>query len=493
MAHFPHEAGFAGQLARWRRPWSNCRIIPIRVLRGVHARQATRLLLIGALAWLAGVGAWAGAPAGASAAGPSGPCGPAGQPCTWNFSPDAGSTHGADVYAGQGLGREGAGVLVAVVDTWVDYSHPDFTGRVVDEADCIGGSCKDHSFAKDTCTHGTHVAGTVASASFGVAPDADILAVQVLNDGGAPGSQCSGTTTDVANGIDFAVAHHARVINLSVGELVPGFLQDPGVTAAVQQAASAGAVVVVAAGNSTSPGVTDNFGTDALLVAATGPDGQLAGYSNSGGSVSIAAPGGDDGSILVGVNPCSGSSGQAECVLSTIPNAGYGLDEGTSMAAPHVAGAAALLFAENPSRSRADVLHALEATTHPLAGAGSGLLDVGKALALEPPQAVTHTGSAGSSSRPSSSAVARSANAVAEGLPVSSGVAPQIASTTTTTPAIPQTLPSVAPNHTSRRVSVAAPSRSSGGSSVAVPGAFASALLLAAGLGAGIAGRRRLA
>ena len=456
-----------------------------------QARQAIRLLLTGALAWVAGVGVWAGAPAGASAAGPSGPCGPAGQPCTWNFSPDSGSTHGADVYAGQGLGREGAGVLVAVVDTWVDYSHPDFTGRVVDEADCIGGSCKDHSFAKDTCTHGTHVAGTVASASYGVAPDADILAVQVLNDGGAPGSQCSGTTTDVANGIAFAVAHHARVINLSVGELVPGFLQDPGVTAAIHQAASAGAVVIVAAGNSTSPGVTDNYGNDALLVAATGPDGQLAGYSNSGGSVSIAAPGGDDGAVLVDVNGCNPDA--SDCVKSTIPNAGYGLDEGTSMAAPHVAGAAALLIAENPSRSPADVLHALEATAHPLAGAGSGLLDVGKALALEPPQAVSHQGGAASSSRSSSSGSVRPANAVAEGLPVSSGVAPQIASTTTTTPATPQTVPSVAPSQKSRRVSVAAPSRSSGGSSVALPGAFASALLLAAGVGAGIAGRRRLA
>ena len=383
-------------------------------------------------------------------------------------------------------------MLVAVVDTWVDYSHPDFTGRVVDEADCIGGSCKDHSFAKDTCTHGTHVAGTVASASFGVAPDADILAVQVLNDGGAPGAQCGGSTTDVANGIDFAVAHHARVINLSIGELVPGVLQDAGVTAAVHNAAAAGAVVIVAAGNSSAPGVTDTYGTDALLVAATGPDGQLAGYSNSGGSVSIAAPGGDDGAVLVDVNGCNPAG--SDCVKSTIPNAGYGLDEGTSMAAPHVAGAAALLFAENPSRSRADVLHALEATAHPLAGAGSGLIDVGKALALEAPQAAARSGSAGSSSRPTSIGTAPSANAFAESLPVSSGAAPQIAaSTTTTTPVTPQTVPTVAPNQPSRRVAVAAPSRSSGGSSVALPGAFAAALLLAAGVGAGVAGRRRLA
>ncbi|HVA74070.1 MAG TPA: S8 family serine peptidase [Acidimicrobiales bacterium] len=461
------------------------------------------MLLSAALGSLALLVSGVAAPAGASAAGPSGPCGPAGQPCTWNFSPDAGSTHGADVYAGQALGREGAGVLVAVIDTWVDPSHPDFTGRVVDEADCIGGACTDHTYAKDSCTHGTHVAGTIASASFGVAPEADILAVQVLSDGGSSGASCSGAPADIANGINFAVAHHARVINLSVGELVPGVLQDSGVTAAVHAAASAGAVVVFAAGNSSSPGVTDTYGNDALLVAATGPDGNIAGYSNSGGSVALGAPGGDDGAVVVDLSGCSpansdGSNMNGDCVLSTFPNSQYGLDEGTSMASPHVSGAAALLFAENPNRSRDDVIHALESTAHPLAGAGSGLLDVGKALALEPPA----TAGAGAGTQPSvpagaatssrSSTAARSpvySSSAALGISNGAGQpAPTTAPVPTTTSSIP---PYTVPDGQGSHRSAAGPEGASKGSSVAIPGGIAAALLAAAGAGTGVLGRRR--
>lgn len=437
--------------------------------------------------------AGAAAPAGASAAGPSGPCGPAGQPCTWNFSADAGSTHGANVYAGQALGREGAGVLVAVVDTWVDPTHPDFTGRVVDEADCIGGACKDHSYAPDSCTHGTHVAGTIASASFGVAPEADILAIQVLNDGGSSGSQCSGSPSDIANGINFAVAHHARVINLSLGEAVPGLFQDSSITAAVHAAAAAGAVVVFAAGNSSSPGVTDNYGSDALLVAATGPSGAIAGYSNSGGSIAIGAPGGDDGAMFVDLNGCDPS----DCILSTFPNNQYGLDEGTSMAAPHVSGAAALLFAENPNRSRADVIHALESTAQPLAGAGSGLLDVGKALALEPPQPAAGGQTSGSASAASSgggrsSTATHSTQSGSSALRASVGAAQPAP---TTAPAPSTTSPSPPPSYTvpeghpSQHVAAGA-SGPPESPSVAIPGGFAAAMLIAAGAGSGIVGRR---
>ena len=445
--------------------------------------------MLAAAAIAVGLSAGWAAPAGAAAAGPSGACGPAGQPCTWNFSPDAGPTHGADVYAGQGPGREGAGVLVAVVDTWVDPAHPDFTGRVVDEADCIGGTCTDHTYAKDSCTHGTHVAGTIASASFGVAPEADILAVQVLSDGGNSGGQCSGSPSDIADGINFAVAHHARVINLSLGEVVPGLFQNQSITAAVHAAASAGAVVVFAAGNSSSPGVTDNYGNDALLVAATGPDGNIAGYSNSGGSVALAAPGGDDGAVVVDFNGCSA----ADCVLSTLPGDQYGLDEGTSMAAPHVSGAAALLFAENPNRSRDDVIRALEATAHPLAGAGAGLLDVGKALAFEPPgaaatQASVASGVPGGSRSTASRSALYSSSAA---LGASEGVG-QAAPTTAPLPAItPPTAPYTVADGPSLRRSAAGPEGTSRGSSLAVPGGFAAALLAAAGAGSGVLGWRR--
>lgn len=321
-----------------------------------------RRFWVALVACLAGVGAgWAGAvPAGA-------------QPATWNFTQ-------ADVAAAQSLGDYGKGVLVAVVDTWVDPTQPEFGGRVVDEADCLSGSCQDRRYAPDSCVHGTHVAGTIASADYGVAPEADILAVQVLSGPSGPpdpSASCTGSTGAVAAGIDFAVAKGARVINLSLGDFVPGLFQSATVSSAVAYAAQHGVVVVFAAGNQGVP-LTDSYGHDALIVAATGPSGQLAGYSNFNtavtGDVNVAAPGGDSG---------SGSCTASTCVLSTFPDRQLGLLEGTSMAAPHVSGLAALLLAQDPARGAAGVFSAIEKTARPLAGAGSGLIDAGKALGLE--------------------------------------------------------------------------------------------------------------
>lgn len=298
----------------------------------------------------------------------------AAQPATWNFAQ-------ADVPPAQPLGGYGRGVLVAVVDTWVDPGDAQFGGRVVDEADCLPGSCRDHAYAPDSCVHGTHVAGTIASAGYGVAPEADILAVQVLS--GPPGppdpsASCSGSASTVAAGIDFAVAKGAKVINLSLGDAVPGLFQSSAITDAVANAADHGVVVVFAAGNQGVP-LTDSYGQDALIVAATGPSGQLAGYSNFDtpvtGAVNVAAPGGDTGG--------SGSCTPADCVLSTFPGNQLGLMEGTSMAAPHVSGLAALLLAQNPARGVSGVFSAIEDTARPLAGAGAGLIDAYKALQLE--------------------------------------------------------------------------------------------------------------
>lgn len=295
------------------------------------------------------------------------------QPATWNFEQ-------ADIPAAQPLGDYGKGVLVAVVDTWVDPTQPEFGGRVVDEADCLPGSCQDHSYAPDSCVHGTHVAGTIASADYGVAPQADILSVQVLSGpAGSPNASasCSGSTTTVAAGIDFAVSKGAKVINLSLGDAVPGLFQSSAITTAVTNAANRGVVVVFAAGNQGVP-LTDSYGSDALIVAATGPSGQLASYSNFNtavtGSVSVAAPGGDSG---------NGSCTTSTCVLSTFPDKQLGLLEGTSMAAPHVSGLAALLLAQDPARGVSGVFSAIEKTAKPLAGAGAGLIDAGKALQLE--------------------------------------------------------------------------------------------------------------
>lgn len=311
----------------------------------------------------------------------------AAQPSTWNFQQTS-------VPAAQPLGNYGKGTLVAVVDTWVDPTQPQFGGRVVDEADCLSGSCQDRTYAPDTCVHGTHVAGIIASADYGVAPAADILAVQVLS--GPAGSQnnpdaeCSGTDTSVAAGITFAVAKGAKVINLSLADEVPGLFQSSAIASAVRAAADAGVLVVFAAGNDGLP-ITDDYGSSALLVAASGPSGQLASYTNYDspvtGDVDVAAPGGDTGQAT----ECT----DADCVLSTFPHDATGLLEGTSMAAPAVSGLAALLLAQDPSRGLANLVATIEHTTTPLAGAGSGLIDDRAALEVEaashPPTVTTTT------------------------------------------------------------------------------------------------------
>ncbi len=276
-----------------------------------------------------------------------------------------------NLYASQTTGRSGSGVLVAVLDGWVDRSHPDFTGRALAGADCSTGTCKAGQ-TSDSCTHGTHVAGTVASTSYGVATKATVLPVRVLTVDG--NGECTGTPSAVAAGIRYAVAQGAKVLNLSLGPDVPGLGSGSAIPTAVQEAADAGAVVIFSAGNADLP-VAQAYGDNALVVAATGPDGQLADYSQHGQGVSVAAPGGQPGSNDV----CT----QSGCILSLYPKSQYAVAAGTSMAAPHVSGLAALLFGQNPSRSREDVMNRITSTARPLSGAGSGLIDMRAALGVK--------------------------------------------------------------------------------------------------------------
>ncbi len=277
--------------------------------------------------------------------------------------------HGNQIhlYDAQPAGQYGAGVVVAVLDGWVDRAHPDFEGRVLAGADCTGGSCVAGQ-TRDACTHGTHVAGTVASSSFGVAQKARVLPVRVLVDDGK--GDCTGTVNNVAAGIRWATAHGARVMNLSLGAQVPGVSNSTAIPDAVAEAAAAGVVVIFSAGNSDLP-LADSYGNDALVVAATGPSGQLASYSQYGVGVDVAAPGGQ---------PSGSTCTQANCVTSLYPDGQYAVAAGTSMAAPHVSGVAALLLAQTPSRTRSSVLSRIKSTAHPLSGAGSGLVDARAAL-----------------------------------------------------------------------------------------------------------------
>ena len=281
--------------------------------------------------------------------------------------------HGNQIhlYGAQGAGRAGAGVVVAVLDGWIDRSHPDFEGRVLAGADCRTGSCK-AGMTTENCGahHGTHVAGTVAASNLGVAPKATVLPVQVLSSDSK--GECTGTPSGVAAGIRYAVAHGARVINLSLGPDNPGSTNSA-IPTAVHDAAQAGAVVVFSAGNADLP-VSQSYGNDALVVAATGPSGRLASYSQYGAGVNLAAPGGQPDSR----DDCEIS----DCILSLYPGNQLAVAAGTSMAAPHVSGLAALLFGQDPNRSRQSVISRIEQTAHPLSGAGYGLIDVRAALGV---------------------------------------------------------------------------------------------------------------
>jgi subtilisin family serine protease len=298
----------------------------------------------------------------------------AAQPRTWNFDQ-------IRIGRSQAAGRNGAGVTVAVIDTWIDRAHPDFGGRVMTGADCTGGSCKAGNAPADRCeAHGTHVAGTVAGATYGVAPQARILPIRVLR---WQNNECTGTSGDLALAIRYAVSHGARVVNVSAGAAVPMSQRDSRLDAAVAEAAQSDVLVVFAAGNQSVP-VTDTYGGNALIVAATRRQGGLASYSQYGAGIDLAAPGGDATN-----NECTVSG----CVVSAWSDGThhqYAALAGTSMAAPHVSGVAALLFSQR-ARTRADVVKRLRDTARPLANAGDGLIDASAALgvASAPPPAAT--------------------------------------------------------------------------------------------------------
>lgn len=236
----------------------------------------------------------------------------------------------------------GAGVTVAVIDTGVQGTHPDLAGAVATNGtDFVAAG----DGTNDLNGHGTHVAGILGArdqdvGGIGGAPMVTILPVRVLNANGA------GSYSAVMNGIDYAVAHGADVISMSLG----GTGSDPFLAQKISDAISAGVVVVAAAGNDGScnalypaayPGV--------IAVAATEVNSDtLATFSQRGPNVDIAAPGRN--------------------IWSTVPTSNYGQKSGTSMATPFVSAAAALVLAKCPSYTPAQVESRLESTAQPIAG-----------------------------------------------------------------------------------------------------------------------------
>ena len=238
----------------------------------------------------------------------------------------------------------GAGVVVAVVDTGILSSHPDLKGRVLPGYNFVDGTTD----ATDTYGHGTHVAGLIGAngQALGVAPGVSLLPVRVIR--GTSG----GSALDVARGILYAanlLADHpnptpAAVINLSLG--LDG--SSPLIEQAVQQVMAAGVIVVVAAGNSAGALASPASVPGVISVGAvSGPKlTYVPGYSSWGEGLQVASYGGD-------LNQDQDQNGIPDGILSTDVNAdgtpGYGLRNGTSMAAPLVTGIVALALANHTS------------------------------------------------------------------------------------------------------------------------------------------------
>ncbi|GAA5346316.1 S8 family peptidase [Planifilum fimeticola] len=231
---------------------------------------------------------------------------------------------------------------IAIVDTGVQYDHPDLSGKVVRGYDYVDNDWDPY----DGNGHGTHCAGIAAAITnntrgiAGMAPDAKIYAVRVLDDSG------SGTLQNVANGIIHAADNGADVISLSLGSPNDSIT----LKEAVDYAWNKGVVVVAAAGNdgSSQPAYPAYY-SNAIAVAATDSDESKASFSNYGSWVDVAAP---------GVN-----------IYSTYTDSSYASLSGTSMATPHVAGLAGLLDAQG--RSASEIRAAIENTADPISGTGT--------------------------------------------------------------------------------------------------------------------------
>ncbi len=294
------------------------------------------------------------------------------------------------------VSKGASSIVVAVIDSGVDSSHPDLSGKFSSLVDCVSG-CREVTTMTDSLTapHGTHVAGLVAAStnnSAGIAGsgyDTRIMMVKVMDTNGEV------SIGDLINAVKWASDHGAKVINMSLGQIEENL--DASAISTINDAVSyawgKGVLLVAAAGNCSEnvphtgtkdkpdkcdyldtsenlvhaknskyyPGASPNV----LSVAALMPDNSLASYSEHndasntkiGNWISVAAPGGG----------CSSTNDAYNCVLSTIYTSGgdkYGYMAGTSQASPQVAGIAALMLALNPNMTNADVKAKIENTAN---------------------------------------------------------------------------------------------------------------------------------
>ncbi|WP_460621047.1 S8 family peptidase [Hymenobacter tenuis] len=299
-------------------------------------------------------------------------------------------------------GARGKGAVVAVLDGGFDLSHPDLKANIIGSKSFVPNEPAEFGLA--SFSHGTHTAGTIAAVDnnvgvIGVAPEAKLLLVKVLADGG------SGSFSWMINGIYYAVQQKANVINMSLGAAIPRnskYLDDNGtpndtsddkvvnetkeiqellvaISKATTYATQQGVTVIASSGNDANNGQRDqdlvhlpSGATNVISISATAPTGWalnpqgtnldgVASYTNYGISdVTFAAPGGDaalPGNDVATVAGIARPAWVFDMVFSTTKN-GYTWSAGTSMAGPHAAGVAALIIGKNggqmaPSRVQA--------------------------------------------------------------------------------------------------------------------------------------------
>lgn len=259
--------------------------------------------------------------------------------------------------------------VVAVIDTGIDYSHPDLVANLWTNTREVPGNGRDddgngyaddwigYDFAandadpSDHDGHGTHVAGIIGASGnngigiSGVNPNTRIMVLKFI------GTDGNGYTSDAIRALNYAAANGASVVNASWGSGI----YDAVFATAIARAQASGLILVASAGNDSAnndvvPFFPANYTQtleNVVTVAATDVDGRLAGYSNYGASVTLAAPG--------------------NSILSTLPNNRYGSLSGTSMAAPFVSGALALLKDAHPDWSWRQLVGKLKSSVDPLA------------------------------------------------------------------------------------------------------------------------------
>ena len=242
----------------------------------------------------------------------------------------------------------GEDVLVAVIDSKIDANHPDLAGVIAEQYDVLGTPAPAHM-------HGTGMTGAIAAHAklIGVAPKVKLFAVRAFS-GTAEGAQ--GTTFNILKGLDWAAANSPRIVKMSFAGPADPMLRDM-----LAKAHARGIVLIAAVDNAgpRSPPLYPAADPDVIGVTATDADDKLLPQANRGPQVAVAAPGVQ--------------------VLEPAPDAAYQITTGTSVAAAHVSGVAALLLARDPKLTPAQVRRDLIRSAHVIAGkrrdVGAGVID----------------------------------------------------------------------------------------------------------------------